>query len=125
MPRSHQNRRRPVARAAALLRAGAIVALRGLGGFHLCCDASSEAAVATLRARKRREEKPLAVMVASLDAARPLAIATPEEEALLAGVERPIVLCRRRDGAGLASGVYTCTLAAGSARVSRRMVLAR
>ncbi|MCM2332747.1 MAG: carbamoyltransferase HypF, partial [Anaeromyxobacteraceae bacterium] len=95
----------PLALAAAALRAGAVLAVKGIGGFHLCCDASSEAAVATLRARKRREEKPLAVMVADLAAARALAEPSEAEAALLASVERPIVLCRRRAGAGLAAGV--------------------
>ena len=80
------------------LRDGQIVAVKGIGGFHLACDATSSAAVSRLRERKRREEKPLAVMVAGLDAARALAGLSPEEEALLASVERPIVLCRRRAG---------------------------
>jgi hydrogenase maturation protein HypF len=95
----------PLAGAAAALRRGQVLAVKGIGGFHLCCDATSPAAVATLRARKRREEKPLAVMVADLAAARALAEPTEAEAALLASVERPIVLCRRRQGAGLAPGV--------------------
>ena len=92
----------PVARAAEALRSGAVVAVKGVGGYHLACDATSPEAVRTLRARKRREEKPLAVMVADLPAARALAELTPAEEALLDSVERPIVLCRRRPGAALA-----------------------
>jgi len=88
----------PLALAAAALRRGLVLAVKGIGGFHLACDATSSAAVARLRRRKRREEKPLAVMVASLDAARALAEPGPAEEALLASVERPIVLCRRRGG---------------------------
>ncbi len=95
----------PLEVAAAALRAGRILAVKGIGGFHLACDATSSAAVARLRERKRREAKPLAVMVASLEAARALAEPTPAEEQLLASVERPIVLCRRRDGAGLAPEV--------------------
>ncbi len=94
-----------LALAAAALRAGQVLAVKGIGGFHLCCDATSEAAVALLRARKRREEKPLAVMVADLAAARALAEPGDAEAALLASVERPIVLVRRREGAGLAAGV--------------------
>jgi hydrogenase maturation protein HypF len=86
----------PISAAGAALAAGAIVAVKGLGGFHLACDATSPAAVATLRERKRREEKPLAVMVPDLAAARALALLGPAEEALLDSVERPIVLCRRR-----------------------------
>jgi hydrogenase maturation protein HypF len=86
----------PIAEAGAALAAGKIVAVKGIGGYHLACDATSPRAVSTLRARKRREEKPLAVMVAGLGAARALAALGAEEEALLASVERPIVLCRRR-----------------------------
>ena len=87
------------------LREGAVVAVKGIGGYHLACDATSAAAVATLRARKRREEKPLAVMVEDLAAARALATLGPAEEALLSSVERPIVLCRRRPGAPLAAEI--------------------
>lgn len=92
----------PIARLGRALAEGAVAAVKGIGGYHLACDASSSAAVRTLRERKRREEKPLAVMVADLDAARALALLEPEEEALLASVERPIVLCRRRPEARLA-----------------------
>jgi hydrogenase maturation protein HypF len=95
----------PLEAAAALLRDGAIVAVKGLGGFHLACDALSPAAVATLRERKRRQEKPFAVMVADLAAAEQVAILGDAERALLAGVERPIVLAPRRPGAPLAAGV--------------------
>jgi len=91
--------------AAAALREGRILALKGVGGFHLACDATSPAAVRTLRERKRREEKPLAVMVADLGAAEALAFLAPEERALLSGPERPIVLLRRRPGALLADEV--------------------
>ena len=95
----------PIAAAAAALREGKVVAVKGIGGFHLACDATSSAAVSRLRARKRREEKPLAVMVAGLDAARALALLAPGEEALLGSVERPIVLCRVAPGAALAPEV--------------------
>jgi hydrogenase maturation protein HypF len=95
----------PIGHVGAALRAGAVAAVKGLGGYHLACDATSATAVATLRARKRREEKPLAVMVADLAAARALADLDPAEEALLAAVERPIVLCRRRPGGPLAAGI--------------------
>jgi hydrogenase maturation protein HypF len=92
----------PIAAALALLRAGAIVAIKGLGGFHLACDARDAAAVARLRARKDREEKPFAVMaanVASLDRWVALGAA---ERALLESPERPIVLVRKRPGADAA-----------------------
>jgi hydrogenase maturation protein HypF len=92
----------PIAHVGHAIAAGAIAAVKGIGGFHLACDATSSAAVATLRARKRREEKPLAVMVRDLDEARAIAEVTEEEAALLASVERPIVLCRRRPEAPLA-----------------------
>ncbi len=94
-----------IATAAAGLRAGRIVAVKGLGGYHLACDATSAEAVGRLRERKQRDEKPFAVMVRSLDAARALAQLEPADEALLASVERPIVLVRRRAGCGLAAAV--------------------
>jgi len=81
-----------VAEAAGLLRSGAIVAVKGLGGFQLACDASSEDAVVRLRQRKHRWGKPLAVMMASLEQAREYCALTPEEEALLTGPSAPIVL---------------------------------
>ncbi|MEU4422554.1 carbamoyltransferase HypF [Actinoplanes sp. NPDC024001] len=80
-----------------MLAAGAIVAVKGLGGYHLACDARNESAVTTLRDRKRRGGKPFAVMVADLATARELVTLTDAEEALLTGVRRPIVLLPRRD----------------------------
>ncbi len=85
-----------VAVAAAALDVGRIVAAKGLGGYHLACRADDEAAVARLRSRKHREDKPFAVMVASLDDARALADLGPAEERALASHERPIVLAPRR-----------------------------
>lgn len=95
----------PVEAVLARLRAGQIVALKGLGGFHLLCDARDAAAVARLRARKGREAKPLAVMVASLAAARRIALIEPAEAALLEAPDRPIVLLRARPGNGVAAAV--------------------
>lgn len=95
----------PVEAAAAALRAGAIVAVKGLGGFHLACDATAPAAVARLRQRKRRDEKPLAVMVRSLAEAETVAWIGDLELALLASGERPIVLVERRPEARIARGV--------------------
>ena len=79
-----------------LLANGGIVAIKGLGGFHLACDASNEQAVAELRRRKRRSNKPLAVMVRSLADAGRLCHIDDAERGLLAGSIRPIVLLRRR-----------------------------
>lgn len=79
-----------------LLANGGIVAIKGLGGFHLACDASNEQAVAELRRRKRRSNKPLAVMVRSLADAGRLCHIDDAERKLLAGSIRPIVLLRRR-----------------------------
>ncbi len=81
---------------AACLRAGGIVALKGLGGFHLMCDAHDEAAVARLRRRKARDAKPFAVMVANLASAGRLADLGPAERSLLAHRARPIVLAQSR-----------------------------
>jgi hydrogenase maturation protein HypF len=92
----------PLAGAATALRQGRLLAVKGLGGYHLCCDATSSAAVAELRRRKRRDQKPLAVMVAGLDEAERVAVLLPAERTLLGSVERPIVLCARRNGASLA-----------------------
>ena len=85
-----------------LLHAGAILAIKGLGGYHLACDARSEDAVSRLRVRKHREEKPLAVMSSDPQA---LAHLSDEEVRLLQGVERPIVLARRRQVASLARSI--------------------
>lgn len=78
-----------------LLACGSIVAIKGLGGFHLACDASNEQAVAELRRRKRRSNKPLAVMVRDLADAEHLCHVNDVERGLLAGSIRPIVLLRR------------------------------
>lgn len=79
-----------------LLAGGGIVAIKGLGGFHLACDASNEQAVAELRRRKRRSNKPLAVMVRDLADIERLCHVNDVERGLLAGSIRPIVLLRRR-----------------------------
>ena len=84
---------------------GDIVAVKGLGGYHLACDASSRGAVDALRRRKVRAGKPFAVMVSDLDVARRLAEIDPHEAALLTGPERPVVLLRRRPGGPVAEPV--------------------
>ncbi|MBG0790816.1 MAG: carbamoyltransferase HypF [Desulfovibrionaceae bacterium] len=83
-------------RLAAELGEGKIAAVKGLGGFHLVCDAASDKAVALLRERKFRPDKPLAVMVPDMESARLLADIGPEEEAWLTGIHRPIVLAAKR-----------------------------
>jgi hydrogenase maturation protein HypF len=88
----------PLDAAAHALALGQIIALRGLGGFHLACDARNESAVKELRRRKHRDEKPLAVMVPDEAAARALADFSPEAWALLTDVSRPIVLVEARPG---------------------------
>jgi hydrogenase maturation protein HypF len=95
----------PILDVAALLAHGEIVAIKGLGGFHLACDAASSAAIARLRARKHRDEKPFAVMAPDLERARAIASLSDEELALLLAPERPIVLVTRRGGAPIASEV--------------------
>ncbi len=80
----------------AALRAGKIVAVKGVGGYHLLCDATNDEAVATLRARKPRPTKPLAVMLRDLDALRAVVHTTPELDNFLASPERPIVLLPKR-----------------------------
>jgi len=86
----------PITFTARALRAGFIVAVKGLGGFHLACDATSARAVQRLRERKHRETKPLAVIVRDLAQAETLAILSDAERELLASVERPIVLAKKR-----------------------------
>jgi hydrogenase maturation protein HypF len=91
--------------AAAALRAGEILAVKGLGGFHLIADARNSDAVARLRFHKAREQKPLALMARDLDQARALCDIPPEAAALLASPEAPIVLLRRLPGAPVAANV--------------------
>lgn len=90
---------------AARLKAGEILAIKGLGGFHLAADARNEAAVARLRARKQRNGKPFAVMVANLASAETLAEIEDIEANALADRARPIVVCRATPGHGLAASV--------------------
>lgn len=86
----------PLARAAALLAAGALLAVKGLGGYHLACDAAAEEAVSRLREAKGRDRKPFAVMARDLDAVRGFAELGPAEVRALQDPSRPIVLLRKR-----------------------------
>ncbi len=95
----------PVAKAVELLLEGKILAVKGLGGFHLAVDATNEEAVRRLRHRKYREEKPLAVMVESLEAAGEIAVIGNRERELLTSPQRPIVLCRKGGNRGIAPSV--------------------
>ncbi len=100
----------PIILAADALRAGEVVALKGLGGFQLACDATDAAAVARLRERKRRPAKPFALMVAELDTVRGLCEVSDAEAAILEGSARPVLLLRARPGpsavtAGVGPGV--------------------
>ena len=87
---------RAIERTAAALRAGNIVAVKGLGGFHLVCDATSAEAIALLRERKCRPHKSLAIMVPDLETARRVACVSDAEAAVLASSERPIVVLASR-----------------------------
>jgi hydrogenase maturation protein HypF len=99
------NLRDAVAAAAFALQAGKILALKGIGGFHLACRAGDEEAVARLRTRKHREDKPFAVMPRDLETARTLVSLDAASERCLLGVERPIVLAPRREGAPVAAAL--------------------
>ncbi|MDJ0346097.1 carbamoyltransferase HypF [Streptomyces sp. H10-C2] len=91
-----------------LLAAGKILAIKGLGGYHLACDARNDAAVAELRRRKQRGGKPFAVMVSGPEVAEQLVTMTGEERELLSGIRRPIVLLprlRAEPGAGVSAAV--------------------
>jgi len=95
----------PVAQSVALLRAGKIIAVKGLGGYHLAVDACNEAAVAELRRRKARDEKPFALMCNDLESARAIAHISDVEARLLEGPERPIVLLEKRPHTRIAAAV--------------------
>jgi hydrogenase maturation protein HypF len=95
----------PILRTARMLRGRAIVAIKGLGGYHLACDPFDERAVRTLRGRKVRQDKPFALMARDLAQVRDLCRVGSEEQALLTSPARPIVLLERRENTGVADGV--------------------
>jgi hydrogenase maturation protein HypF len=95
----------PIRKAAELLRSGKVVAVKGLGGYHLAALASDENAVKSLRSRKHREDKPFAVMAPNLESARDLATIDDLEQRALASPRRPVVLLNRKSGSDLAHSV--------------------
>lgn len=95
----------PVTACIRRLHEGTIMAIKGIGGFHLSVDAMNEEAVSRLRSRKHRYGKPLAVMVRDMNAVRAICSVTSEEEALLTSSARPIILLRKRSGNGIAESV--------------------
>ncbi|HUC57038.1 MAG TPA: carbamoyltransferase HypF [Streptosporangiaceae bacterium] len=95
----------PLAGAARVLAGGGVLAVKGLGGYHLAVDATSAVAASALRSRKHREDKPFAVMVSSVEEARLLGEVDEAAELLLTSRRRPIVLLPRRPGAGVAPAV--------------------
>lgn len=95
----------PLGAAAALLRAGAVVAVKGVGGYHLAVDATDEAAVGRLRERKRRPDRPFALLLRDLAAVEQLCILAAEHRRLLTDPVRPVVIAPRRPGAAIADAV--------------------
>jgi hydrogenase maturation protein HypF len=95
----------PIAAASQLLKEGKIVAIKGLGGFLLACDATNDTVVKTLRQRKKRPSKPFAIMVATLDEAKRHCYVSPEEEKLLTSPQSPIVLMRWREDSSVSREV--------------------
>jgi hydrogenase maturation protein HypF len=94
-----------ITRARELLSDGKILAIKGIGGFHLACDALNAEAVERLRRRKYREDKPFALMADSVGSIRDYCLVSQVEEALLTSVSRPIVLLEKKDGASLPEAV--------------------
>jgi len=95
----------PIAAASQLLKEGKIVAIKGLGGFLLACDATNDAAVETLRQRKKRPSKPFAVMVTDIDEAEGHCYVSPEEEDILSSPQSPIVLMRWKEDSSISREV--------------------
>jgi hydrogenase maturation protein HypF len=99
------NKSNPIAAAGQLLKKGKILAIKGLGGFLLACDATNDDAVRTLRLRKNRPSKPFAIMVATVDEARKHCYVLPEEEKLLTSPQSPIVLMIWKAGSSVSREV--------------------
>ncbi len=88
-----------------VIMSGGIAAVKGIGGFHLCCNAFDERAVRKLRERKMRPSKPFAVMLKNMDAVKRECLSDPVSEKLLTGYQRPIVLMKKREGGSIAETV--------------------
>jgi hydrogenase maturation protein HypF len=95
----------PITAASQLLKDGKIVAIKGLGGFLLACDATNDAAVKTLRQRKKRSSKPFAIMVTTINEAKRYCYVSPEEENLLTSPQSPIVLMKWREDSAVSQEV--------------------
>jgi hydrogenase maturation protein HypF len=95
----------PIEKTVSLLKGGSIIAIKGLGGFHLAVDATNHKAVVRLRKRKGREEKPLALMVRDLEAAKEIVHVGQQEAKALISPQRPIVILKKRRFHGLSSQV--------------------
>jgi len=95
----------PLEEVRGLLRAGQIIAIKGLGGFHLACNAEDDAAVRRLRERKRRSDKPFALMAWDLAEVERVCLVSEDERAVLTGARRPIVILDRRPGTGISEAV--------------------
>ncbi len=95
----------PVADAIGMLKEGRIVAVKGLGGFHLACDAGNGEAVGWMRRGKRRSNKPFGLMAPDAETVRSFCLVSPAEEALLRSPRRPIVLLRKKEGIGLPEAI--------------------
>ena len=95
----------PIKKAADLIRRGQIVAVKGLGGYHLAADATNSDAVQRLRRRKLREEKPFAVMSADLEGIRQYAVVRPQDQKLLSSIQRPIVLLPKKTPSSISEQV--------------------
>jgi hydrogenase maturation protein HypF len=95
----------PIVKTLDQLSKGRVVAIKGLGGFHLACDARNQDAVSSLRSRKFREDKPFAVMCRNIDEVKEHCEVNEEEEKLLSGVERPIVILKKKKDSPIAHAV--------------------
>ena len=95
----------PIEKTLQFFKMGCIVAIKGLGGFHLACDAKNQEAVSSLRSRKFREDKPFAVMCRDMEEVRKHCEVNQEEERLLLSVERPIVILRKKKDSVIAHAV--------------------